>query len=722
MSTAYTYGYEPLQDPCQQIRLLTLNSSLDNGSVLTGSLSVHTIPPRNASRTTRLSKHIRLPGYFAVSYVWGTAPDRNPTHEIILNNRRFSIAANLHAALQFYRASYVTTYRFWVDAICINQANDQEKSAQIPLMRDIYHFAISVLAWLGGETAGTLRVAECFGNLTQISLDRKLEQATTKLGKLATENGNQGRKKQPLGKRIRTESEKLLTKGAIKGGLATLRGLQIGFDLWVNALSDDVENHKPQQELGVWVNLEEIKSWSPDKRQLKLVEGEDLVEMAKLLDHELFARTKYFSRMWTLQEICVAPRGNADFFGLDISDIACSLYYIQRTYGYSIPHMEQFNILLEINERFNIGRRESLRVLLALSANRESANPKDRIYALLGLMRDKLNPLLQPDYTKSVAEIYANATRHLIYSEKCLDVICGHRVKGKFSELASWVPDFRYFAFETGALIQASGENIIYHASGDEPYALPEDPFQLVPEYSSLKVTGIPLGTVFTVSDVSATNEDSETEGFMLSEAQWSKMLIQAREWRPEELAAIKLVSDLAGKYADFYQDSHQEELWANKAVALQTLRTSTAGVHELGENALDIFLKYFLTLLCGRITTTSRCKADELLQHLLRMCVPDQDGIELLKKLCSSLDSGTQGRHLIISEAMEIGSGPEDVREGDQIYVLTGCSVPVILRKAERDNEFQLVGECYLQSVMDGEALRMRDEGKATAHDLMLI
>lgn len=721
MSTTYTYGYEPLDDPSQQIRLLTLNSSLDNGAVLTGSLSVHTIPPRNATRTARLSKHLRLPGYFAISYVWGTAPDRNPTHEIILDNRRFPIAANLHAALQSYRAAYATTCRFWVDAICINQADDQEKSAQIPLMRDIYHLALEVLAWLGEETPDTLRVEECFRNLTQIDLDRKVEQANTKLSKLMTEYGNNGRKKQPLGKYLRTESETLMMKGVMKGALATMRGLQIGFDLWVNALSDDVENHEAQKDLGVWFSLEEIKSWSPDERQLKLVEGEDLVEMAKLLDYELFSRTKYFTRMWTLQEICVAPRGNANLFGLDLSDIACGIYYIQRTFGYSIAHMEQLNVLLEINQRFNIGRRDSLRLLLALSADRESENPKDRIYALLGLMRDKLNPLLQPDYTKSVAEIYSNATRHLIYVDKSLDVICGQRIEGKFSDLASWVPDFRYFAFERGALVSASGENVIYHASGDEQYAVPEDAFRLVREYWSLKVTGIPLGTVSSVSDIPAADEESKLKGFMLTETQWAHKLKQTREWKPEELAALKIVSDLAEKYADFYQDSHQEEFWANHADALQTLRTTMANVNELEGSVLDIFLKFFLTLLCGRTTTTSRCNEDELLQHLRRVCIPDPEGIKLLKRLCNSLDSGTQGRRLILSKDIEFGSGPEHVQEGDMIYVLIGCSVPVILRKAEKDSGFRLVGECYLHGFMDGEALKMRDEGKVVAHDIML-
>ena len=45
----------------------------------------------------------------------------------------------------------------------------------------------------------------------------------------------------------------------------------------------------------------------------------------------------------------------------------------------------------------------------------------------------------------------------------------------------------------------------------------------------------------------------------------------------------------------------------------------------------------------------------------------------------------------------------------GDQIWVLQGCRLPVVLRKSkDRPGMFQLVGNCHCSSVMDGEAVRM--------------
>ncbi|KAF2439229.1 hypothetical protein P171DRAFT_436547 [Karstenula rhodostoma CBS 690.94] len=40
-------------------------------------------------------------------------------------------------------------FRYWIDALCINQSNDSKKSGQIPLMRGIYTNASRVMIWLG---------------------------------------------------------------------------------------------------------------------------------------------------------------------------------------------------------------------------------------------------------------------------------------------------------------------------------------------------------------------------------------------------------------------------------------------------------------------------------------------------------------------------------------------------------------------------------------------
>jgi hypothetical protein len=57
------------------------------------------------------------------------------------------------------------------------------------------------------------------------------------------------------------------------------------------------------------------------------------------------------------------------------------------------------------------------------------------------------------------------------------------------------------------------------------------------------------------------------------------------------------------------------------------------------------------------------------------------------------------------------MGVGPRNIREGDVIVVLFGCSVPVILRpyrhdKASKSNLYIFIGEAFVYGQMDGEAV----------------
>jgi hypothetical protein len=53
-------------------------------------------------------------------------------------------------------------------------------------------------------------------------------------------------------------------------------------------------------------------------------------------------------------------------------------------------------------------------------------------------------------------------------------------------------------------------------------------------------------------------------------------------------------------------------------------------------------------------------------------------------------------------------GLGPSDLRLGDTVCILFGCSVPIILRKVSGDqnSQFKFIGGCYVHGVMDGEAI----------------
>ena len=85
--------------------------------------------------------------YKALSYCWGDATD---TKEIIVNDCAIRITANLEEALRRLRLSESGSF-IWIDALCIDQMNIDERDWQVLRMRDIYRQAEIVIAWLGEE-------------------------------------------------------------------------------------------------------------------------------------------------------------------------------------------------------------------------------------------------------------------------------------------------------------------------------------------------------------------------------------------------------------------------------------------------------------------------------------------------------------------------------------------------------------------------------------------
>ncbi|KAI1085329.1 heterokaryon incompatibility protein-domain-containing protein [Whalleya microplaca] len=89
-----------------------------------------------------------LPSYEALSYVWGVPIFNNP---ITCDGVVVDITKSLFTALRQLRNEH-STRLLWVDALCINQQDVQEKSVQIQRMRDIYARSSGVAVWLGEES------------------------------------------------------------------------------------------------------------------------------------------------------------------------------------------------------------------------------------------------------------------------------------------------------------------------------------------------------------------------------------------------------------------------------------------------------------------------------------------------------------------------------------------------------------------------------------------
>ncbi|OTA34077.1 hypothetical protein BTJ68_05932 [Hortaea werneckii EXF-2000] len=87
------------------------------------------------------------PKYTAISYTWGT--DFRKGYKIRIAGYELSVGGNCLYALRQARYFLEQGTLVWIDAICINQSDLQEKGRQVSRMGEIYQQADRVFACIG---------------------------------------------------------------------------------------------------------------------------------------------------------------------------------------------------------------------------------------------------------------------------------------------------------------------------------------------------------------------------------------------------------------------------------------------------------------------------------------------------------------------------------------------------------------------------------------------
>lgn len=126
------YKHSTFEPDKRQIRVVTLKPGAWQDEIC-GSIDVQSF-----------DEH---PIYDALSYVWGDPSNQKP---IRLNDNVFEVTENLWVVLRRLRDPQIRRV-LWVDAICIDQSNKEEKSQQVAMMGEIYRGCQSAIIWLGED-------------------------------------------------------------------------------------------------------------------------------------------------------------------------------------------------------------------------------------------------------------------------------------------------------------------------------------------------------------------------------------------------------------------------------------------------------------------------------------------------------------------------------------------------------------------------------------------
>ncbi|KAI0172455.1 HET-domain-containing protein [Hypoxylon sp. FL1284] len=158
--TAVSYKYRPLKPNSHEIRMLQIHPSWRSFSRIKCSLVIADLDDLD-------SEAVPFGFYEALSYTWGDATGKVT---IQLDGCSFEVTRNLAAALRRLRAKKGSRY-LWVDAVCINQADEQERNSQVALMGHVYRRAEQVLIWLGPEADGSKAAMKLVTSISDIGVE-----------------------------------------------------------------------------------------------------------------------------------------------------------------------------------------------------------------------------------------------------------------------------------------------------------------------------------------------------------------------------------------------------------------------------------------------------------------------------------------------------------------------------------------------------------------------
>ncbi|KAI1136855.1 HET-domain-containing protein [Hypoxylon sp. FL0543] len=620
------FQYSPLDPNLREIRVLILH-------------------PGNFEDPLRVSIEARSldssAAYNALSYVWGDATSAgHPGNTIRINEHDFPVTANLRAALRHLRpAGAADPITLWVDAVCINQADLDERRRQVSMMRDIYASAEQVIIWLGEADDESDLVFDALPMLAARShrpggeLDEELLRATRLCSGFFSGLMDQ----RPWFSRVWIIQELAMAK---QDPLVVCERKSVTWSTLMKASMFVARNTFPETDM-----VRREPRDDDDQGDNSTGEANDLSKLA-VEDIEIFDKWKV--------------------------DVLNDLYESMKSQG-----------------------GENLQKLLLISRTSDATDPRDRVYALLGLLKPGASDSgtcedsIDVDYRKAAADVYADATAYIFAQGEGPYFLSGMFLPGISAaaphipslppttsqpHLPSWVPDFsRQVAgkatqpngtlFHPPAAISASGVG----AGCDNGRRLSDK--------RTLQVEGLFVDTIEDVLFLGS------SLGSYLGQLAHVERLAKAAKERPCQLEP--------SVRAHMEQFKRKEPFW--RALISNKRFASGYDIAPASYEAMYLSLR------------DASAEGDDSNTDITR----DQQN-----EYMRSLESKLGKKSFFTTKSGFIGTCVPDSRKGDIIAILFGSPVPFVLRPrsdtvqvegAERPTH-SLVGASYVSGIMSGE------------------
>ncbi|KAK3385762.1 heterokaryon incompatibility protein-domain-containing protein [Podospora didyma] len=633
--------YQPITKP-NEIRLLVLEPGSPGDD-----LECRLINVRLSWRTK----------YEALSYTWG---DASITRPLKCSGQTINATASLHDALTDLRLPRSRRY-LWVDAICINQADNDEKGKQIMLMGQIYTQARRVLIHLGKPDPSVE------GAMKDIrSLDWKF---------------------MPL------HALRYCSRAAVFGPVGVffmdllpkmkpLGGKEKNFD-WAPIM---ILLQRPWFQR-TWIIQEAVLAKRAD-----VVCGNQTVPWAAL-ERVVVAMNMYDGMVESVP----------DYSEIEQAVEAVSLIRSARRDAYRHVLMPDHWLL----HRYILGgsRQEFSKMLDLVQLARAFActNPRDKIYGMLGITNEDTSggEYLTPSYDSSPGEVFRRYVLWEILHNKSLRVLGVSSDKDPAAtEFASpsWVPDFT--RLDPAQRLTRFEKRANYIASLGHPNV----EARVSEDGHTLYLKGKLIDTIHTVAakptsrifdSVTSSDEDKQLLG--------NKKEVDnlARAWMKEAMGIWNAAVQRRIKDGGVARPLLTSDLWA----------PNNKNGGEL--TAYPEHWTYFLrALICDRTDWGNFATVGDL-PYVAGVVRSWAVGVPLGRMFSKAEQPRVQGTIQAMIHAgrsrrfASTGMGlagfvPMRAQEGDHVAVLYGSNVPCVLRPTG-DGKYSLVGECYMHGLMWG-------------------
>ncbi|PHH88411.1 hypothetical protein CDD83_7555 [Cordyceps sp. RAO-2017] len=455
----------------------------------------------------------------------------------------------------------------------------------------------------------------------------------------------------------------------------------------------------------------------PGARKAILAKASDSRNQEKWKALSTFMARRWWSRAWVLQESVLARQltfacgkrlspGDEiiDGFGAteDFRDKIYDILASQHSIALNVHSGNVINGMSRMRAARLMGNAFSMQICHFRSMSAQATDPRDYIYAKLGLASD--GHFVQPDYTKEVQQTYRDFVVGYVQASRSLDIIYFDARPRKTPLLPSWVPDWNA---SYGA--QHLGRETTVSIAADVPPTRQELPDQAAHDgVARLDCSGSDCLSRLVVSGCFCDAVDGVAAA---GEAGWQGV----------EVARPMLQSCESGSaYGD--DKATYDALWrtlvANQdpegrraePITGSILAAATEGDRIVDPTSGPRFSSYYENVRHLRVAGKS---VDEWMSWARTSLPSPAFSVAQQIEAEISLVDVCYFRRLFTTTRGFFGVGPCETEPGDRVCVLRGSRLPVVLRRAPRvasgpaddeSGDWSLVGACYVHGIQVGE------------------